>query len=172
MIRVDIAKCTGCRSCETACAFYHSGKVGGSISRIKVINIFERGIDGPVVCQACKERYCLSCPDKALKKGKMGQIIFSPSLCSQCKKCETKCPIGAIEVFNDVVYVCDLCGGRPKCVDACTEGAISFVSDTAQVVSLKALRKETSRMNPSERRYHYVLKKGRGQRAEPAGENA
>lgn len=160
MIRIEVSKCTGCRSCETACAFYHSGKVGGSISRIRITNIFERGIDGPVVCQGCRERYCLSCPDKALKKGELGQIVYSPSLCTQCKKCEAKCPIGAIEVFNDIVYVCDLCGGRPKCVEACTEGAISFLPEEADTVTLKAVRKETSKMNPGERRHHYVKRAG------------
>ncbi len=80
MIQIDLSKCTGCRRCETTCAFFHSGKVNRHLSRIRVLNLYESGIDGPVLCQQCQERYCLTCPDNALSIGASGEIVASPTL--------------------------------------------------------------------------------------------
>ena len=159
MIKIDISKCTGCKRCETACAFHHTGKVNNHLARIKVVNIYESGIDSPVVCQQCKERYCLSCPSNAITIGSLGQVIMSPTNCTLCGACEKKCPIGAIEIFNDIVYVCDLCGGNPKCVLACTEGAITFEPQTKHI-SLAEHKKVSRNKTPSEKRFNYVVKLG------------
>ncbi len=158
MIKVDISKCTGCRRCETACSFYRSGAVNRNSARVKVINLFSSGVDGPVLCRQCKERYCLSCPDNALSIGALGQVIASPTLCSLCGKCERNCPIGAIEIFNDIVYVCDLCGGSPRCVEACTEGALIYAPGEKEEISLAEQKKETKKMNPVEKRANYIRK--------------
>lgn len=156
MIQVDLGKCTGCRSCETACSFYRTGKVSRHLSRIKVMHLYETGIDGPVSCVQCEERYCMSCPEDALKIGELGQIISSPTICTRCGACVTKCPIGAIELFNDIIYVCDLCGGRPRCVDACTEGAITFEPNPESGRFLAEIKTRTKGLNPSEKRREYI----------------
>ncbi|MHA2352768.1 MAG: 4Fe-4S dicluster domain-containing protein [Candidatus Thorarchaeota archaeon] len=160
MIQVDLSKCTGCRSCETACSFYRTGKVSRHLSRIKVMHIYETGIDGPVSCIQCDERYCMSCPEDTLKIGSLGQVIASPTICTRCEACVTKCPIGAIELFNDIIYVCDLCGGRPRCVDVCTEGAILFESNLSNGRSLAEIKTHTKGMNPSEKRREYIESQG------------
>lgn len=160
MINVDISKCTGCRMCETACSFFHSGAVNRHSARIKVINLYTSGVDGPVLCVQCKERYCLDCPANAISLGPLGQVIVSPTLCTLCKKCEKNCPIGAIEIFNDIVFVCDLCGGSPKCTEACTEAAITYSPEPAKDVSLEEIKKETRKVNSIERRVHYIRKLG------------
>lgn len=156
VIQVDLSRCTGCRSCETACSFYRTGKISRHLSRIKVMHIYETGIDGPVSCIQCDERYCMSCPEDALQIGELGQVISSPTICTRCGACATKCPIGAIELFNDIVYVCDLCGGRPKCVEACTEGAILFKPHPPQGRSLADNKERTKGMNPSEKKHEYI----------------
>lgn len=156
---MDLFKCTGCKKCEVACAFFHTGKVGNRLARIKVLNLYELGIDGPVACVQCRERYCLVCPEGALTLGPSGQIIVSPTVCTLCEVCENACPIGAIEIFDEIVYVCDLCGGAPKCVEACTEGAITF-SRGEKGPSLDAITKETNRMNPGQKREFYLKKLG------------
>lgn len=160
MIQVDLSKCTGCKQCETACAFFHTGRINNRLARIKVLNLYEVGIDGPVVCNQCKERYCMRCPEKALSIGAYGQVIVSHTLCNLCGACEKNCPIGAIELFNDVVYVCDLCGGEPKCVEACTEKAITWIGEEKEHTSLAVMKKETKKMNPSQKRYFYLKKQG------------
>ena len=53
-IILDISKCTGCKKCEVTCSFYRSGKVDNHISRIKVISLYEIGIDGPVISMRLK----------------------------------------------------------------------------------------------------------------------
>jgi Fe-S-cluster-containing hydrogenase component 2 len=129
------------------------------MARIKVLNLYAGGIDGPVACVQCEEKYCLKCPEKALSLGSLGQIIVSPTVCNLCKVCEKACPIGAIEINDDIVYVCDLCGGNPKCVSACTEGAIRF-AEGEQGPSLEEIKKETKKMDPNQKRVHYLEKLG------------
>jgi Fe-S-cluster-containing hydrogenase component 2 len=120
------------------------------------MHLYETGIDGPVACIQCDERYCMSCPENALKIGDLGQIIASPTICTRCDVCVTRCPIGAIELFNDIIYVCDLCGGRPRCVDACTEEAIQFKSNPSMGRSLSDSKTTTKGLNPSEKRREYI----------------
>lgn len=91
--------------------------------------------------------------------GSLGQIVVSPTVCNLCGVCEKACPIGAIEIFENIVYVCDLCGGKPKCVEACTEGAINF-AQRDQEPSLDAIRKETNKMSPNQKRLYYLKKLG------------
>jgi len=165
VIHIDLSKCTGCRRCETACAFFHTGRINNHLARIKVEHIYEIGIDGPVVCQQCQERYCLKCPVDALSIGEYGQVIVSPTICTLCGACEKNCPIGAIEQFNGFVFVCDLCGGDPKCVAACTENAITWEKENIARSSFAELHKKTRSMNPSEKRHYFVETLGTDVRA-------
>lgn len=156
MIRIEASKCSGCRRCEVNCSFFHSGKVGRNGSRIKVVKIEDRGIDVPVVCQQCEERYCTKCPESAITVGQMGEIVVSPTLCIACGDCESKCPIGAIELFNEIPHVCDLCGGDPRCVQECNLGAIIFEPNVTQAVSLKDMRRKNRRVSPEVKRVRFA----------------
>lgn len=156
MIRIEASKCSGCRRCEVNCSFFHSGKVGRNGSRIKVVKIEDRGIDVPVVCQQCEERYCTKCPESAITVGQMGEIVVSPTLCIACGDCESKCPIGAIELFNEIPHVCDLCGGNPRCVQECNLGAIIFEPNVTQAVSLKDMRRKNRRVSPEVKRVRFA----------------
>jgi anaerobic carbon-monoxide dehydrogenase iron sulfur subunit len=165
MIRIDVGRCTGCRCCEAACAFHHTGSGGRLLSRIRVINLYELGVDAPVVCQQCAERYCLACPDEALTLGPLGQVVVSPTLCSECGACSRSCPIGAIESVQGIAYVCDLCGGQPRCVDACTQGAIAFAAGAGGSTTLAAFKAGSERRAPSHKRALYVRALGLTARA-------
>jgi carbon-monoxide dehydrogenase iron sulfur subunit len=130
------------------------------MARINVVHLYQIGIDSPVVCMQCKEKYCMDCPSNAITLGRNGQIVVSPTLCTLCGKCERNCPIGAIHIFNNIVYVCDLCGGSPKCVEICTEGAITYKPES-QKPSFAHFKDEVKGMNPSEKQVHYIETKGR-----------
>jgi Fe-S-cluster-containing hydrogenase component 2 len=158
MITLELEKCSGCMRCEVHCSFFHSGKVGRCGARIRTVKIEETGIDYPVVCQHCQERYCTKCPEKAIEVGPFGQIIVSPTLCTACGTCETMCPIGAIELYEEIPYVCDLCGGDPRCVKACTMDAIHFEPEVIETVSLKEFKKGTRGLKPAEKRLRYATK--------------
>ena len=157
MITLELARCSGCSRCEVNCAFFHSGKIGRSGARIKVVKIEEIGIDFPVVCQQCRERYCTKCPENAIEIGPQGQIIVSPTLCTACGTCEIMCPVGAIELFEEIPHVCDLCGGDPRCVKACTLDAINYEPDVTDAVSLNAFKKGSRGLDPEAKRLRYVL---------------
>ena len=157
MITLELAKCSGCSRCEVHCSFFHSGKIGRSGARIKVVKIENIGIDFPVVCQQCQERYCTKCPEKAIEIGSLGQVIVSPTLCTACGTCEIMCPIGAIELYEEIPHVCDLCGGDPRCVKACTLDAIHYEPDVNERVSLKEYKKGSRNLDPEEKRLRYAL---------------
>jgi carbon-monoxide dehydrogenase iron sulfur subunit len=157
MIRINPEKCTGCIRCEVSCSFFHTGRVGRSRARVKVVKIEELGIDYPVICRQCEERYCARCPESAIEIGGQGQMIISPTLCTACGTCEALCPIGAIELYEDIPYVCDLCGGEPRCVQQCNMGAIEYTPGTEESNSLKAYKKRSQGLTPEEKRLRYAL---------------
>ncbi len=157
MITLELAKCSGCSRCEVHCSFFHSGKIGRAGARIKVVKIEDIGIDYPVVCQQCRERYCVKCPEKAIEIGSLGQVVVSPTLCTACGTCEIMCPIGAIELYEEIPHVCDLCGGDPRCVKACTLDAIHYEPDVTDMVSLKEFKKRSRGLGPEEKRLRYAM---------------
>ena len=166
MLNIDISRCSGCSRCEVNCSFYHTGSVGRSLSRIRVVKTEGTGIDFPVVCRQCAERYCTRCPQKAIEIGKLGQIIVSPTLCTSCGVCEKLCPIGAIQLSRGIPFVCDLCGGNPRCVQECTMGAITFDADVSGQVSLKEFQKEAKKLDPEAKRVRFAGERSRALRQE------
>ena len=166
MLVIDPSKCSGCRRCETHCSFYHSGRTGYSGARIKVEKIELIGLDFPIVCHQCKEHYCTRCPQKAVRVTPGGSIEVSPTLCNVCGACEQLCPIGAIEIYNDIPQVCDLCGGSPRCVIACDMGAIEYVADESQTISLAPYKERSKNKNPAQKRYEYAVEGGERLRAQ------
>lgn len=157
MITLALEKCSGCSRCEVHCSFFHSGKVGRCGARIKVVKLEDVGIDYPVICQHCKERYCTKCPENAIQVGSLGQIIISPTLCTACGTCEIMCPIGAIQLFENIPYVCDLCGGEPRCVQACTMDALHYEPEASEFISLKDYKRWSRGLGPEEKRLRYAL---------------
>jgi carbon-monoxide dehydrogenase iron sulfur subunit len=120
------------------------------------VKIEDKGIDVPVVCQQCRERYCTKCPESAIGIGRMGEIVVSPTLCTACGVCESQCPIGAIEIFNEIPHVCDLCGGDPRCVQECNLGAIVFEPRVTEAVSLRQMRRESRKLSPEAKRVRFA----------------
>lgn len=170
MITLDLSKCSGCSRCQVHCSFFHSGKVGRSGARIKVVKFEDSGIDFPVVCQQCRERYCTKCPEHAIEIGPLGQVVVSPTLCTACGTCETMCPIGAIELYEDIPLVCDLCGGDPRCVRACTLDAIQYDPRAVESSSIKSFKKNSRGLTPEQKRVRFASESSQALRQKWAAE--
>jgi len=131
-IIVDGEKCSGCRACETACSFEHTGSFCGENSRIRIEKNEIEGKDIPFVCRQCGNALCIqACPTSALSKDdKTKAIIVDDKSCIGCKACASACPFNSIHFHHDTgkALICNLCGGDPVCVRRCPVESISFGS--------------------------------------------
>jgi len=144
VIVVDVERCLGCRSCETACAVEHSvskdlfkaiEEVPLPQYRVTVEAVGE--LSAPLQCRHCEDAPCVQiCPTHALEKVGPGQsVTVKKELCIGCKWCILVCPFGVIGMdrAGKVIIKCDLClerteaGKRPACVEACPTGALNFL---------------------------------------------
>ncbi len=121
--------CTGCRTCELACAMVkgEDGNLGQSR-----IQIYPTGPDRymQMNCLHCAEAACAKvCPTDALVRNEeTGAIELDEQRCIGCGLCEAACPFGHIR-FDHVLKVplkCDLCGGEPACVRFCPHNALEM----------------------------------------------
>lgn len=122
--------CTGCRTCEMACAFAHSinGKPGRS--RIYPLPAGKPELYTPVVCLHCDDPACVkSCLVDALTLNEeTGAIELNQEKCVKCEACVAACPFGASlhDTQHDLIVKCDLCGGDPVCAHFCPTKALDF----------------------------------------------
>jgi len=122
--------CTGCRTCELACAFTHAieGKPGKS--RIYPLAGGYKDLWVPVVCLQCEDPACVkSCLVDALKRNpETGAIELDQEKCVKCMACVAACPFGCSlhDQQHDLVVKCDLCGGDPVCAHFCPTKALQY----------------------------------------------
>jgi Fe-S-cluster-containing hydrogenase component 2 len=135
------------------------------MARIRVVKVEELGLDCPVACQMCRERYCTGCPQQAITVGDLGQIVVSRELCNGCGTCEELCPIGAIEVVDALALVCDLCGGDPRCVRECNLDAITFDPLSIESVSFPQKGPRGPGVTVEDKRVQWALSRTRELRA-------
>lgn len=144
VIQVNAGRCTGCKSCEIACALAHSKTkelVAAAIGEPEIqprIDVRKMGdMAVPVQCRHCDDAPCeKACPNSALKHDADAQVVlYDPEKCQGTGACLSACPFGVLEDGPDghVVTKCDLCaetvesGGSPACVTACPTGAIRLI---------------------------------------------
>lgn len=124
-ILADTEKCTGCRTCEIACALAHSGtespKVAGAIKtklNPRLYAVIAEDTSAVVVCRHCEDAPCMNvCRASAIHRVE-GRVEVDPRRCIGCRLCLMACPFGAIEfVAEDVGEVAGeekFAGDRPK----------------------------------------------------------
>ncbi len=146
VLSIDISKCTGCRACEYACSFKHTGTFNRWDSRISISQFLEDFVFIPTVCTQCEEAYCVNvCPTGALSKNyETGVVEFDSNKCIVCKQCTMACPWGSIKLNHTAkeIIKCDLCGGDPECVKVCHVGALEF-TEVEDMVMDKRFRSAT-----------------------------
>jgi formate dehydrogenase iron-sulfur subunit len=152
-VLVNIARCTGCRKCEEACAeandlpppdirdksvFDHPRTTGPA--RFTVVNRYETCAGTLYVkrqCMHCNQPGCAAaCLVQAMKKTPSGPVIWREDRCMGCRYCMISCPFDMPKFEYDRavprIRKCTLCHQRlareqlPACVTACPEEALRF----------------------------------------------
>jgi len=134
MLRLTVSKarCTGCRFCESACAFSHAQGYALREARIRIgqeaIDNFSFSVN---VCRQCSVCPPLAvCPTGALTRDPdTGVLHLDPEQCpAGCRLCAQACHLGALHDGANGLILCDLCGGDPECVRVCYTEAL-FLSE-------------------------------------------
>ena len=143
----DIDLCTGCKSCEVACARVYGEK------RISV-DLFDGKFPITAMCRHCETAPCLTvCPKDAITRDeKTGAVHVNENMCVGCSSCVIACPFGDLQ-FQERRHVstkCNLClsrlndGEKPVCVLTCPTGALKYgkLSEMERVAKRGRRRRE------------------------------
>ncbi|MCK4373356.1 MAG: 4Fe-4S dicluster domain-containing protein [candidate division Zixibacteria bacterium] len=121
--------CTGCRTCELACAFAHAVKGKPGRSRIYPLPTGKHEMWTPVVCLHCDDPACAkSClVDAITRNEETGAMELDNDKCVKCMACVAACPFGCSlhDAQHDLVVKCDLCAGDPVCAHFCPTKALT-----------------------------------------------
>lgn len=141
-IFVRLDRCTGCHTCEIACATQHSASqdlFGASTElprprkRLYVEQADDRPV--PVLCRHCEDASCVrACRTAALTQDTLTRIVsHDRTKCIGCWMCTMVCPYGVLgrAVEERVAVKCDRCPGldTPACVTACPTRALVFTEE-------------------------------------------
>ena len=127
VIRVDVDKCTGCRSCEVACSAFHASPkysiVNPARSRVRVFRDELRDAYSPVYATEYTEAEC------------RGHRIYTAGgkVYNDCSFCGASCPSRDLfkEPDSGLPLKCDMCEDdppleKPMCVQACEPGCLTY----------------------------------------------
>ena len=136
---VDLRRCIGCHTCETACKMENKVPLGVWPAWVKQI---EKGTYPqvrmsflPLLCNNCDDPICVTvCPTKASFKREDGVVIIDPHKCIGCRYCMAACPYAVryIHPIQNIARKCSFCshrvdsGLKPACVEVCPTGARIF----------------------------------------------
>jgi len=157
---VDLRKCIGCHSCESACR--DENNVPQGAYRTKVHSFLNR--DGklkffPRLCMHCDNAPCVNvCPTKASYRREDGVLLIDYKKCIGCKYCMVACPYDAryINFSRKTADKCTFCshrvdkGLKPACVDICPPKARVFgdLNDPKSKVSQLLAKNDVNILKP------------------------
>ena len=144
LIRIEPAKCIGCKTCELSCSFKHTGEFAPARSRITNEVFLEEAQFITVTCMQCDDPWCLkACPKGAIAKDlSSGVVTVDEVKCVGCRTCVSACPFGMIKYQAEKKKAdkCNLCGEDvPECVAFCPTHCLTF-SDEDKPLREKILR--------------------------------
>lgn len=137
---IDIKRCIGCGSCETACKTLHgfNTELEPALSDTAFTVIETRGEKFVrKVCMHCNDPACASaCPVGAITKTALGPVVYDAGKCIGCRYCMLACPYQVPRYqwskLAPFVKKCDFCderlkaGNQPACTEACPVQASVF----------------------------------------------
>jgi len=157
-IKVNIDKCTGCRSCELACSAFHAvpkySSLNPSKARIRVYMDEVRDLYVPIRAGDSTRAEC---------NGRNLYVIDGKEY-SECAFCPASCPSRDYfkEPDSGLPLKCDMCEdipplSEPMCVQACKFDALTYEERVEEVEDDGA----TEEINPLELRaaYESLVKK-------------
>jgi ferredoxin len=122
LIGRDESRCTGCRTCQLACALFHFKENNPKKAAIGIMGEFPApGRYRISLCTQCEK--CIdACPEGAISNVE-GIIKIDPEKCTYCLVCVEACPFGAIFTHREfeIPFICDVCG---ECVNICPTKAL------------------------------------------------
>ena len=120
-IKIDPAKCCGCKLCEAVCSLQHNGSVNPLRSRIRVYideNCCFPVIAGPFTDVACNSK---------------GYLLINKTQVDGCVVCRASCPAKSAfkEPDSEIPLKCDFCGEPPdpQCVKWCAADALTLINE-------------------------------------------
>ncbi|MFQ6057790.1 MAG: 4Fe-4S dicluster domain-containing protein [Anaerolineae bacterium] len=140
-IFVRLDRCTGCHTCELACAVEHSA------SKNLFAAIFETPLPRkrlwveqaadrkfPILCRHCEDAPCLAaCISGAIYRdpAREGVVMQRSEKCIGCWTCVMVCPYGVVGRQTNgrtVAVKCDRCPDleTPACVESCPTRALVY----------------------------------------------
>lgn len=126
-IKVDVNKCTGCRSCEMACSAFHAVPKFSSVNpgRSRIVVIMDEGRDVFVPIRAGDYAQA-ECNGRNL-------YMIDGKEYSECAFCPASCPSRDYfkEPDSGLPLKCDMCESQPPlpepmCVRVCLPGALTY----------------------------------------------
>jgi benzoyl-CoA reductase subunit BamC len=145
-IKVDIDKCTGCRSCEMACSAFHAvprySSLNPARARIRVFMDELRDVYVPIRAGDYTQAEC---------NGRNLYVINGKEY-SECAFCPASCPSRDYfkEPDSGLPLKCDMCEdvpplSEPMCVQACKFDALTY-QERVEEVEEEAATEEESRV--------------------------
>lgn len=137
-IFVRLDRCTGCHSCQLACAVEHSASKSlfAAITetprpRYRLYVELGNGEKVPLLCRQCDPAPCLeACMSGAIYRDQRGVVLGRDQRCVGCWNCMMVCPYGVVNWQKErrVAVKCDRCPDLevPACVEACPTKALVY----------------------------------------------
>ncbi|MEJ2716420.1 MAG: 4Fe-4S dicluster domain-containing protein [Deltaproteobacteria bacterium] len=148
-VRLD--RCTGCLSCQLACAVEHSASKNlfaavAETPKPRYRLFVERARESivPLTCRHCDPAPCLdACIAGALSRDERGAVVLDYDRCIGCWTCLMVCPYGVVgrKKEEKIAVKCDRCPDRdePACVGACPTKALLFAEPDDFGAGMRAL---------------------------------